>query len=214
MNQAFAAANRYNQGLASGAYEETEQLAAEYERILDFGNGIMGFLQIPKIGIKLPIYHGVDAEVLEKGIGHMPTSAFPIGGEGNHTVLTGHTGLPSARLFTDLTEVEEGDSFEVVVGSASTQYRVDQIKVVLPNETEDLMPVIGEDYCTLVTCTPYGVNSHRLLVRGRRMETVSIPQQMEQVTLPDEQTMWRWWMLLPIVPIMIWAVKRERRKNE
>ena len=134
------------------------------------GDGMMGYIEIPEIDIYLPIYHGVSEEVLSKGIGHMPNSAFPIGGEGNHAVLTGHTGLPSAKLFTDLTELEEGDRFYIHILDLVLCYTVDQIKVVLPNEGQDLSIVPGKDYCTLVTCTPYGINSHRLLVRGIRTD--------------------------------------------
>lgn len=144
-------------------------LQEEYYDILDFGNGIMGYIEIPEIDVRLPIYHGTGDTVLAKAVGHLPQSAFPIGGEGNHAVLTGHTGLPSAKLFTDLTELEEGDIFYIYILEEILAYEVDQIKVVLPSESQDLLPVAEKDYCTLVTCTPYGVNSHRLLVRGHRV---------------------------------------------
>ena len=157
-------AMEYNQAVASGEQPEG------YEDILNLAGGMMGYIEIPEIDIYLPIYHGVSEEVLSKGIGHMPNSAFPIGGEGNHAVLTGHTGLPSAKLFTDLTELEEGDRFYIHILDLVLCYTVDQIKVVLPNEGQDLSIVPGKDYCTLVTCTPYGINSHRLLVRGIRTD--------------------------------------------
>lgn len=143
----------------------------EYDKILDFGNGVMGFLRIPEIGVELPIYHGVSDTVLQKGAGHLPGSALPIGGAGNHCILTGHTGLPSAELFTNLTELAVGDQFELHVLEEVLVYEVDQITVVLPHEVEALGAVTGRDYCTLVTCTPYGINSHRLLVRGERVST-------------------------------------------
>ena len=151
----------------------SEQTDADdsYNGILNFGGGMMGYLQIPKIDVNLPIYHGTSEEVLAKGVGHLTQSALPIGGEGNHAVLTGHTGLPSAELFNDLTELQEGDSFYIGVLGEKLTYQVDQIKVVLPSEGQDLTAVPGEDYCTLVTCTPYGINTHRLLVRGHRVET-------------------------------------------
>lgn len=172
MDQLHLAQN-YNEKLKQNANfdasVENASLLEEYDSILDFGDGIMGYIHIPAIDVSLPIYHGVDTEVLDKGVGHMPQSAFPIGGEGNHAVLTGHTGLPTARLFTDLTELREGDTFSVTVGNQTVIYRVDQIKVVLPGETESLRPISGMDCCTLVTCTPYGVNTHRLLVRGNRV---------------------------------------------
>lgn len=159
-----ALAEGYNTELLLGKEGE------DYASILDFGDGVMGAVEIPAIQVKLPIYHGVSEEVLAKGVGHMPNSAFPIGGEGNHAVLTGHTGLPSAKLFTDLTKLQEGDVFHVRILGEELSYRVDQVKVVLPSEGEDLLPQPGKDLCTLLTCTPYGVNSHRLLVRGQRVE--------------------------------------------
>lgn len=143
----------------------------EYDKILDFGNGIMGCIRIPEIGVELPIYHGVSDTVLQKGAGHLPGSALPIGGAGNHCILTGHTGLPSAELFTNLTELTSGDLFELHVLEEVLVYEVDQITVVLPHEVDALGAVTGRDYCTLVTCTPYGINSHRLLVRGERVST-------------------------------------------
>lgn len=158
-------AEEYNRTLSEG----TAAPEAEYDHILDFGNGVMGFIRIPEIGVELPIYHGVSDTVLQKGAGHMPSSALPIGGAGNHCILTGHTGLPSAKLFTDLTELAVGDQFELHVLDEVLVYGVDQITVVLPHEVDSLSAVPGRDYCTLVTCTPYGINSHRLLVRGERV---------------------------------------------
>ena len=182
-----------------------------YEKILDFGNGIMGYVEIPDIDVKLPIYHGVTNEVLEKGVGHLPTSSFPIPGEGNHAVLTGHTGLPSASLFTNLDQMQEGDCFEVIVGDAHMIYQVDQIKVVLPDETADLQPISGEDYCTLVTCTPYGVNSHRLLVRGSRVESQEVFAD-EPFVQPEQdgRTLSPYWLifLFPIGVILLLNGKR------
>lgn len=140
-----------------------------YEEILDFGNGMLGSIEIPSIDVSLPIYHGVSSTVLSKGVGHVPSTAFPIGGEGNHTVLTGHTGLPSAELFTNLDQLAQGDLFYIHILGRTLCYQVDCIQIVLPEETQSLQSVPGEDYCTLVTCTPYGINSHRLLVRGRRL---------------------------------------------
>ena len=159
-----ALAEEYNAALAGGAGE----ILAQYGQILDFGNGIMGSISIPKIGVELSIYHGVSGGVLQKGVGHLPGSAFPIGGAGNHCILTGHTGLPSAELFTNLTQLQAGDAFYLRVLDGTLRYEIDQITVVLPHEVESLGPVRGRDYCTLVTCTPYGINSHRLLVRGER----------------------------------------------
>ena len=207
MQSALEKAIQYNEQLKSNGQPDEE----EYDAILDFGNGIMGYIAIEKIGVLLPIYHGVSSEVLEKGVGHLPSSMFPVGGTGNHTVLTGHTGLPSARLFTDLEELAVGDMFEVTVGSHSVLYLIDQILTVLPAETEALMPVSGEDYCTLVTCTPYGVNSHRLLVRGSRVglaETETVPQATE-ATEPELGRSWRWMLaLIPFLLLLVWVRKR------
>ena len=142
----------------------------DYNDIMNFGDGMMGYIEIPIIDVYLPVYHGVSESVLSKGVGHMSKTAFPIGGEGNHSVLTGHTGAPSAHLFTDLDQVKEGDIFYIYVLNETLAYEVDQILVVLPDEVDDILPIPGKDYCTLVTCTPYGINSHRLLVRGHRIE--------------------------------------------
>ena len=139
-----------------------------YEDILDFGNGIMGSIEIPAIGITLPIYHGVSDTVLAKGVGHISDSSFPIGGKGNHAVLTGHTGLPSAELFTGLDQLAVGDLFYIHILGQTLTYRICSIQTVLPEQTEHLALDPEEDLCTLVTCTPYGINSHRLLVQGQR----------------------------------------------
>ena len=160
----------------------------EYDKILDFGNGVMGFLRIPEIGVELPIYHGVSDTVLQKGAGHLPGSALPIGGKGNHCILTGHTGLPSAELFTDLTELAVGDQFELHVLDEVLVYAVDQITVVLPHEVDVLEAVTGRDYCTLVTCTPYGINSHRLLVRGERVSAGQETAIRQERGVPDDHT--------------------------
>lgn len=157
-------AEEYNAALLAGVEPQG------YEEILNITGGMMGYIRIPKINVDLPIYHGTSEEVLAKGVGHMPESAFPIGGEGNHAVLTGHTGHPSAELFTDISDLEIGDTFSIYILEEIITYEIDQIKVVLPTQSQDLVSVPGEDLCTLVTCTPYGINSHRLLVRGSRIE--------------------------------------------
>lgn len=132
------------------------------------GDGVMGYIEIPKISVKLPIYHGTAEETLEKGVGHIESTALPIGGEGNHPVLTGHTGLPTAELFTNLVTLSVGDEFYIHVLNETLAYRVCEINVVEPSELEKLQAEEGRDLVTLVTCTPYGVNSHRLLVKGER----------------------------------------------
>lgn len=146
---------------------------SEYESEVNvFENGMMGYIEIPKINVSLPIYHYTSEEVLAKGIGHLYGSSLPVGGKGNHAVLTGHCGLMSAKLFTDLDNLIEGDIFTIHILGKELTYQVDQIKTVLPNQTEDLSIDKDKDYVTLITCTPYGVNSHRLLVRGERITNI------------------------------------------
>ncbi len=146
-------------------------LVPGYKDTLDItGTGIMGYIEIDKLGVELPIYHTVDDDILQTAIGHLPGTSLPVGGEGTHAVLSGHRGLPSARLFTNLDEMEVGDHFRIVVLTQVYTYQVDRIKIVRPIDVDDLQIVPGQDYCTLMTCTPYGINSHRLLVRGVRVE--------------------------------------------
>lgn len=147
-----------------------EKQNEEYDSILNVdGNGVMAYLEIPRIDLYEAVYHGTSDEVLARGIGHLMNTSLPVGGEGTHAVLSGHTGLPEAELFTNLEQVEEGDIFYIHVLGETLAYEVDQIKVVEPSDTSDLLIEQGKDYVTLVTCTPYGINSHRLLVRGHRV---------------------------------------------
>lgn len=163
----------YNASLVSnsGRFTLSEKEWEIYSQILNItGTGIIGYIEIPSIDVSLPVYHGTNDSVLQAGVGHMAGSSFPVGGESTHSVISGHSGMVSSRLLTDLNEVENGDYFFISVLGEKLAYQVDQIKTVLPDETDDLAIVDGEDYVTLVTCTPYGVNSHRLLVRGTRVE--------------------------------------------
>jgi sortase A len=154
------------------SYTLSDEETAEYNSLLDVsGTGIMGYVEVKKQNIRLPIYHGTSEGVLQIAVGHLTGSSLPTGGAGTHSVLTGHTGLISAKLFTDIDQMEEGDTFTVTVLDHVLTYQVDQIKVVLPSELYALRIEDGQDYTTLVTCTPYGVNSHRLLVRGHRIAT-------------------------------------------
>ncbi len=168
-------AKAYNQRLANGVdFTLTEEEYEEYESLLNIGGtGIMGYVQISAIGVNLPIYHSVDESVLQIAVGHIPGSSFPVGGERTHAILSGHRGLPSAKLFSDLDQMVEGDTFTLNVMGQTTTYMVDQIRIVLPEETDELAIQPGRDYCTLVTCTPYGVNTHRMLVRGKRIENIA-----------------------------------------
>ena len=158
-------------GLGSAAVAEGKREDDPYESLLNVGgDGIMGVINIPAIDIRLPIYHGTSEGVLQVAIGHYEGSSLPTGGESTHAILTGHRGLPSAKLFTDLDRLEVGDVFYIKVLGEILEYQIDQIETVLPHELDSLSITPGEDYVTLVTCTPYGINSHRLLVRGTRIE--------------------------------------------
>ena len=169
----FTAAENYNEQLrALGApFSEHGQLEDLYYSVLDVaGNGIIGYISIEKINVNLPIYHGTGDSVLNVAAGHLEGSSLPIGGEGRHSVLSAHRGLPSAKLFTDLDRMEKGDSFTITVLNRTLTYEVDQILIVEPSQMESLNVTEGKDYCTLLTCTPYGINSHRMLVRGHRID--------------------------------------------
>lgn len=169
------AAQDYNRALAQRGthFVLTDEQIEEYEQMLDVsGLGVMGYIEIPEIRCSLPIYHGTDEAVLQIAIGHLEWSSLPVGGENSHCVLSGHRGLPSAKLFTNLDQIKEGDIFMLRVLDEVLTYEVDQIRIVEPQEVDDLQIENGKDYCTLVTCTPYGINTHRLLVRGHRIENI------------------------------------------
>lgn len=174
----FAEADEYNKSLTNNViitdpfdFEAYEKIGANYEKTLDFNErGIIGYVDIPKIDVYLPIFHGTDTEVLSKGVGHLQNTSFPVGGENTHSVISAHSGFPGETFFDYLTDLEVGDEFYIQVLDRKLKYVVDQIKVVLPDTTEDLRITPGEDYLTLLTCTPYSINTHRLLVRGTRVE--------------------------------------------
>ena len=212
------AARKYNKELLKKAdhWKLSKKDKKKYESLLDVsGTGIMGYIEIPKIDCSLPIYHGTDEGALQIAIGHLEGSSLPVGGKSSHCVLSGHRGLPSARLFTDLDQMEEGDTFILNILSHKLAYEVDQIKVVLPEEMSDLEIQDGKDLCTLVTCTPYGINTHRLLVRGHRVKYVETKVQ-EQKEVSKSKTDTR-----PVIAgavagvlvlfIIIFAVRRRRK---
>lgn len=144
-----------------------------YKSLLDIGgNGIMGYIEIPVIDVMLPIYHGTKESVLQIAVGHLDWTSLPVGGAGSHCVVSGHRGLPSARLFTDLDRLEVGDVFMLHVLNEILTYEIDQILIVEPRDTDPLLIEPGMDLCTMITCTPYGINSHRMLVRGHRIESL------------------------------------------
>ena len=213
------AARKYNKSLLkkSDHWKLSKKGKKKYESLLDVsGTGIMGYIEIPKIDCSLPIYHGTDEGALQIAIGHLEGSSLPVGGKSTHCVLSGHRGLPSARLFTDLDQMEEGDVFVLNVLGRKLAYEVDQIKVVLPDEMSDLEIVQGKDLCTLVTCTPYGINTHRLLVRGHR--TKYIEETVVRVQKEAEKKETGIWLLAGggtvfLIIIIIVVVKRRRKRR-
>ena len=212
------AARKYNKSLLkkSDHWKLSKKDKKKYESLLDVsGTGIMGYIEIPKIDCSLPVYHGTDEGALQIAIGHLEGSSLPVGGKSSHCVLSGHRGLPSARLFTDLDQMEEGDTFILNILGHKLAYEVDQIKVVLPEEMSDLEIQEGKDLCTLVTCTPYGINTHRLLVRGHRVKYVETKvQEQKEVSKPKTDTR----LVIAgaavgavVLFIIIFAVRRRRK---
>ena len=218
----LAAARDYNARVAqrSNTFALTEEEAAEYQSLLNMdGTGIMGYIEIPNIKLSLPIYHGTEESVLQIAVGHLDWSALPVGGEGAQCVLSGHRGLPSAKLFTNLDQLREGDTFTLRVLDEVLCYEVDQIRVVEPQDTAALLPEPGQDLCTLVTCTPYGVNTHRLLVRGHRIEN---PDSADAIRVTSDAMQIEPILVAPAVgvPLALLAVaalllsdRRRKRKN-
>ena len=217
------AARKYNKSLLkkSDHWKLLKKDKKKYESLLDVsGTGIMGYIEVPKIDCSLPIYHGTDEGALQIAIGHLEGSSLPVGGKSTHCVLSGHRGLPSARLFTDLDQMEEGDIFILNVLGRKLAYEVDQIRVVLPEEMSDLEVIEGKDLCTLVTCTPYGINTHRLLVRGHRVanreeaEAVRVTADAMQV----DNRIVAACIAVPVLLILLAGIfvsgRRKRYKNE
>lgn len=194
------AAKAYNENLATGKiklkdpFDENseDEETKEYTSLLNMtDDGVMGFIRIPSIDVSLPIYHGTSEETLEKGAGHLQGTSLPIGGPGTHSVITGHTGLSSAKLFTDLVELEKGDIFFLTIMGEKMAYKIDSIKKVLPAEIDSLVIENGKDYCTLVTCTPYGINTHRLLVRGERVDYEDAVNEPSNFEVKKTQSKWQ-----------------------
>ena len=181
----FDKADAYNKEIRNMSFPfmNHKNIADEYYDTLDVnGDGMMGYLTIEKIKVQLPIYHGTSDKVLNSAVGHVEGSSLPVGGKSTHSVLSAHRGLPSAKLFTNLDKVEVGDVFTIRILDRTITYQVDQILIVLPHETENLNIVSGEDYCTLVTCTPYGINTHRMLVRGTKIENIEPDRVINVIT--------------------------------
>lgn len=185
--------------------EAENNVNSEYNEVLNI-DGTMGYIEIPKIEVNLPIFHGVSEEVLKRGVGHIETTPLPIGGEGNHSVLSAHRGLPSAKLFTDLDKLEIGDIFTIKMLTEILVYEIDQIKVVEPTDTQYLQSEYGEDYITLITCTPYAVNTHRLLVRGKRIDTDKYLATINNNELDNEKESSNYLFILIIVVFVILIV--------
>ncbi|ABS23337.1 class C sortase [Bacillus cytotoxicus] len=189
--------------------EEQKSNQKSYVDALNLGD-VMGYIEIPKIDEKLPIYQGTSEEVLSRGVGHLDRSSLPVGGKSTHTVLTGHRGLPSAKLFTDLDKLVEGDLFYIHSLNNILAYEVDQIKVVLPHETDDLLIAENQDYTTLVTCTPYGSNTHRLLIRGERVEYSQ--KEKERQEMSNGKWFDKWIIIVPIILLctFLFAIYKRR----
>ena len=170
----FENAHAYNKALYETNYPliDYKNVPGYYETLSVTDNDMIGYLKIDCIGVELPIYHGTSDAVLNKGVGHLEGSSLPVGGENTHCIMSAHRGLPSSKLFTDLDRVELGDTFQIVVLDQVLTYQVDFIKIIEPNDVSNMQIIEGGDYCTLFTCTPYGINTHRLVVRGIRIETI------------------------------------------
>lgn len=219
-DEMWKAAQDYNRSLAQRetAFALTDEQKAAYESLLDVsGLGVMGYIEIPEIDCSLPIYHGTEESVLQVAVGHLEWSNLPVGGEGTHCVLSGHRGLPSAKLFTNLDKLAVGDTFLLRVLDEVLTYEVDQILIVGPEQVDALGIVPGEDYCTLVTCTPYGINTHRLLVRGHRVENTPEAARMH---VTADATQFDPLLVAPVLAIpvlllllMILLVPKRRRKS-
>ena len=219
-DEMWKAARDYNRSLAQRetAFALTDEQKAAYESLLDVsGLGVMGYIEIPGIDCSLPIYHGTEESVLQVAVGHLEWSSLPVGGEGTHCVLSGHRGLPSAKLFTNLDKLAVSDTFLLRVLDEVLTYEVDQILIVEPEQVDALGIVPGEDYCTLVTCTPYGINTHRLLVRGHRVENTPEAARMH---VTADATQFDPLLVAPVLTIpvlllllMILLVPKRRRKS-
>lgn len=218
MDEEYQKAINYNEKLINPIIgdpfsEDAQDNAMDYAEILNV-DGVMGTLEIPKIKVNLPIYHGTSESALSRGAGHLKNTALPVGGTGTHAVLTGHRGYEGARLFTDLDQLVIGDRFYLHVLDKTLTYEVDQILVVMPEQTEALKPVEKQDFVTLLTCTPYQINSHRLLVRGKRIKELPAeaePETMEEPT-PVKELLFSFVSLVGIAS-GIWHLKRRKKRE-
>lgn len=217
-DELWAAARAFNRKLVNRppvSVLSDEEKEEYYSLLTVGGSGVMGYISIPKINVNLPIYHGTDESVLQVAIGHLEGSSLPTGDISTHCVVSGHRGLPSAKLFTDLNQLSEGDIFVLQVLNDTMTYEVDQIRTVLPEEVDDLAIQEGWDFCTLVTCTPYGINSHRLLVRGRRIAnlaaTYSLRVTAEAMKI-DSMLVAPFAAIPMLLVLLVWMLANGRRK--
>lgn len=220
LTEAYRKARTYNRNHTANTivdiFNQDSPIRDEYMSLLNLsGNGMMGYIEIPEIHQRLAIYHGTGDEVLQKGCGHIAGTSLPVGGKSTHSVLAAHRGLPSAKLFTDIDRLKEGDEFYVFVLNRTLAYKVDQIKTVKPDNLDDLQIVKGKDYVTLFTCTPYAVNTHRLLVRGHRVPYV--PKDNATRTMMDSFEMY--WIIIFVIGIIalavvVWIKQKERKKMQ
>ena len=218
MDEAYQKAVAYNEKQINPTVrdpfsENTQEESADYAEILNV-NGTMGMLEIPKIKVNLPIYHGTSETVLSRGVGHLKNTALPVGGTGTHAVLTGHRGYAGARLFTDLDQLVMGDRFYLRILDKTLTYEVDQILVVTPDQTEALKVDPDKDYVTLLTCTPYQINSHRLLVRGKRVIDATITKPVEEAETMPIKGLILSFVTLEALVVLIWYLKIKRRRKK
>ena len=214
----FDAADDYNRRLAEtpDAFYRPEQVSGYTDTLDISGTGIMGYITISKIGVELPIYHGTSDGVLQVAAGHLEGSSLPVGGAGTHAVISAHRGLPSAKLFTNLDRLEVGDTFTITILDRVLTYEVDNISIVLPTETDNLKVVDGKDYVTLMTCTPYGINTHRLLVRGRRITT---PDKLKHIRVTTDAVKIEPIITAPIIALplllvlLLWLLFSNRKRK-
>lgn len=207
--QLWEDAAAYNERLLTklNRYKMTSEEKAEYESLLNVsGNGIIGYIEIEKIDCSLPVYHGTAESALQIAAGHIEGTSLPVGGASTHCVISGHRGLPRAKLFTNLDRLVEGDTFELHILDEILTYEVDQISVVEPDEVEKLEIEEGKDYCTLVTCTPYGINTHRLLVRGHRVANREKPEEETIVSETVQEETKAGFSIIPLVPVLIFII--------
>ena len=208
-------AREYNKNLAETGmrWTLTDAQRAEYEKQLAVeGSEVIGFVSIPKFHIKCPIYHGTDEAVLQVAVGHLEASSLPVGGKNTHTLISGHRGLPSARLFTDIDKIKEGDTWTITVLNETLTYECDQIRIVLPDDLSDLTIEEGKDLCTLITCTPYGINTHRLLVRGHRVPNANGSADITADAIQIEPIYIAPFLAIPVIVLLIILLLISTRK--